>query len=170
MSAELSIYRKMFVGLIESNDTSVIENNSPAHAKVILQELVRHAQMSVRILCTHFSRGVYGDPLLQEVIKDAISRGVDVRIAIRDEFPQTLDFYNQLQQIEGGPSSFFTLKRDGEEAFANDFCVVDGKRFRLERDQQKGTAFVCANDAELSQRLEAWFDKLRPSKVIVSPS
>lgn len=150
----------MFIGMIGSDSPAIIENNSPAHAKVILQELMECAKETVHILCTHFSKEVYGDKALQTSIKDAIGRGVSVKIAVRDEKPQASDFYRELGDNFPNKCSLYAgiQATNGKTVFASDFCVVDSKRYRLERDQTKGTAFVCANAPDVAGRLVAWFD------------
>ncbi len=160
MDTSLSIYRSVFVRLIEADSESIIENNSPEHAKVILQELVRCAVKSVFILCTHFSKAVYGDADLQTAILDAIDRGVSVSIAVRDKNPQEAEFFRKLRKMESEKCRLFEglLENESHPVFPSDFCIVDGKRFRLERDQDKGTAFVCANNTEVVERLEVWFN------------
>lgn len=160
MNTDLSIYRSVFIGLIEADSSSIIENNSPAHAKIILQELVNHAEMSVYILCSHFCSIVYGDADLQAALVAAIDRGVSVNIAVRDKEPQEYAFFAELKEKAGKSGRFYTGVHQTEDnhVYANDFCVVDGKRFRLERDQEKGTAFVCANNEEIVGRLEKWFN------------
>lgn len=165
MNLDLSIYRDLFVNLIDTNDPTVIQNNSPAHARIIIQELVRHAQESVHILCTHFSRTVYDDPAIQNAITDAINRGVAVHIAVRDNFPQAAEFFVRLQACRPENCEYLAGIQANSNALGNDFCVVDSRRYRLERDQQKGTAFVCANDPTISDRLVRWFRVSTATKV-----
>lgn len=147
MNAELREYRKLFQQMIQDNDPGIINNSSRAHAKVILQELIRSAQKEILIQCSHLARDIYGDKTTQQLLSEAISRGVTVSIAIRDACPDAANFCADL--MRQFPASIHC----NTTVFPSDFCVVDTLRFRLETDQDNGKAYVCANNTEISTRL-----------------
>lgn len=153
MNAELREYRKLFQQMIQDDDTGIIDNNSRAHAKVILQELVRSAKTEILIQCSRLARDIYGDPETQSLLINALQNGIRVSIAIRDQIPDTEDFYATLENRFPGSVHRHT------SVLSLDFCVVDGKRFRLEKDKELGTAFVSANNTTISHKLQTIFNE-----------
>ena len=157
MNSELREYRKLFQQMIQDNDTGIINNSSRAHAKVILQELIRSAQTEILIQCSHLARDIYGDKETQELLKNAITRGLRVSIAIRDACPEADTFCNEMRQ------NFPDKIRCNTSVFSSDFCVVDSRRFRLETDQDNGKAYVSANNVVISERLKEIFNSAIPA-------
>lgn len=152
MNAELREYRKLFQQMIQENDSGIIDNSSRAHAKVILQELVRSAKHEILIQCSRLAKDIYGDLETQRLLMNALQNGIRVSIAIRDSIPETECFCTDLDTRFPG-----TVHRH-TSVLPLDFCVVDGKRFRLEKDKTLGTAFVCANNVNISSKLQAIYN------------
>lgn len=147
MNSTLSEYRKLFQQMIQDNDPGIIDNSSRAHAKVILQELIRSAREEILIQCSHLAQDIYGDKDTQRLLQEAIGRGVRVSIAIRDACPEAYAFCNEMRQV------FSNIIHCNTSVFSSDFCVVDSRRFRLETDQENGKAYVCAYNVTISERL-----------------
>lgn len=147
MNPELREYRKLFQQMIQDNDPGIIDNSSRAHAKVILQELIRSARKEILIQCSHLAQDIYGDENTQQLLKEATKRDVRVSIAIRDACPEADTFCNEMRQ------NFPGIIHCNTSVFNSDFCVVDARRFRLETDQENGKAYVCANNVTISERL-----------------
>lgn len=155
MNAKLREYRKLFQSMIQENDPGIIDNSSRAHAKVILQELIRSAKNEILIQCSHMACDIYGDSDTQRLLKEAIQKGVKLSIAVRDICPDTENFCEELEKQLPGTVHCHT------SVFPSDFCVVDHKRFRLETDQNNGKAYVSANNTIISERLcEIYFSSL----------
>lgn len=152
MDKILQVYRNTFVSLIKGNSPEIFDNSSRLHAKVIIQELIRHAERTVRIQCTNFATDIYGDSETQAIIKDAICRGVEVKIVVR-RLPQENLFADELNRLREG-----TVTKE-KDLWRTDFCVVDSMRYRLERDGVVGSAYVCAYDTEVSELLENIFSR-----------
>lgn len=151
MNAELREYRKLFQKMIDQDDPAIIGNNSRAHAKVILQELIRSACTEILIQCSHMAKDIYGDNETQKLIKAAIHRGINVTIAVRDACPESDSFCKELEK--NCPSAVHC----NTSVFPVDFCVVDGKRFRLEQDQEQGAAVASANSETIATQLREIF-------------
>ncbi len=157
MNAELREYRELFQQMIQDNDPGIIDNSSRAHAKVILQELIRSAQEEILIQCSHLAQDIYGDANTQQLLKAATQRGVLVSIAIRDACPEADTFCNEMRQ------TFPDIIHCNTSVFSSDFCVVDSRRFRLETDQDNGKAYVCANNVVISERLREIYNSKIPA-------
>ncbi len=143
----LEIYRKLFARHIEEDSPLYIENGSRAHASVVISELVKSAEKEILIQCTEFNSDVYDSDMIT-LLNDAADRVDVVKIAIRKKAADDA----LVKQLS---SSIEVL--EGADKLSVDFCVVDGKRFRLELDAKKREATACANDPDLGARLRARF-------------
>lgn len=147
MIDSLQTYREFFVRLLKEGSSDIIPNSSRLHAKVIIQELCRYAQERLLLLCSNLAEDVYGDTETQTVLKDAVKRVKDVRVYVKAETPECLQFAKELNSIRPG-TVFWGFQTSG----LHDFCVSDNA-FRLERDEISGTAYVCANDEDIAKDL-----------------
>ena len=138
--------------MIRENDTNIIDNISSDHAVVIIQELIRSAEERVSIICQKLSSYVYGNDETLRVIKDAIRRGVQFDVIIKDECPEA----GECARLIG---KFKTLDPRSKIDIP-DFCVVDSRRFRFETDSKKRTAKVCANNETLGRKMQKAFDSI----------
>lgn len=153
MQNALLQYRKLFRSMIEQDDPTPISNESRQHAAIIIQELIRSATKTVYIQCSRLAPDVYGNPDTLEAIKGALDRGVQFKVAVRSEFPETTGLY-ELLSTKGNCD--IQLER---EVYGKDFCVVDGKRARIETDAVLGKAVACACDEELGSLLVSTFEE-----------
>lgn len=160
MDPLLVIYREMFVKMINSDSTEIIDNSSRDHAKIIIQELVKHASCSIYMQCSNLAACVYEDKETIEIFKDAIDRGVKVTIAVResDNKIDARDFYEFIEQKQKSNNNVTIMKQ--KSVYKSDFCVTDSKRFRLEKDNEQATAYVCANCKEIASLLESVFQNV----------
>ncbi len=102
---------------------------------MVLQEFIRSATKSVHIYCGQLNAEVYGK--LQDDFADAIRQGLDVRVVCASEPLQSEELAGILRKEDH-------LRVLGENIDVPHFAVIDRKRYRLEIDQQKKEAFVCA--------------------------
>lgn len=153
MKNTLARYRDLFRSMIEQNSPTPISNESRLHAAIIIQELVRSAKETVFIQCSNLAPDVYGNSETIREIREAISRGVKFKVAVRGKSPQAKALYEILADSS---SSCIQL---GTQVFTKDFCVVDGKRARVETDAVIGKAVASAYDEELGSLLNAIFNK-----------
>lgn len=143
--------------MIEQNDPTPISNESRLHAAIIIQELVRSAKERVCIQCSRLAPDVYGNPDTLKEIKEALNRGVEFKVAVRSKFPLTKELYEVLALA---PNADIQL---GREVYGKDYCVVDGKRVRFEKDAVLGKAVAIACDAELGSLLTKAFNRGYPA-------
>lgn len=147
MIDSLQTYREVFVRLLREGSGDIVPNCSRLHAKVIIQELCRHAQDRFLLLCSNFAEDVYGDTETKNVLKEAVKRVKNARVYVKSENPECLLFAKELNSIRPG-----TVAWGYKTSGLNDFCVSDNA-FRLERDEISGTAYVCANDKDIADGL-----------------
>lgn len=150
MDKSLENYRELLCKMINEDNPGIIDNKSRQHAIIVIQEFIRSANEKIFIQCTHLSEDIYGNQTTQNLIRDAINRGVNVRILVRDKSPVCASFANEINAASRDTIIY------PKACHQLDFCVIDGKRFRLEKDTNKGTAFVGTNNTEIAQSLESY--------------
>lgn len=127
---DLEKYRKAVKLLFEVGSKEPISNSQPDHASILIEEFFRHATQSMRILCRRLSESVYARPELIDAACDAIKRGVDVKIIIQEDKPQSTNFAKMI--IENGGLLFSSTSEAVKNAQVN-FAVMDQRAFRYER-------------------------------------
>lgn len=136
--------------MLHEDNPAIINNSDREHAIIVLQEFFKAAKRSIHVQCSHFSKDIYETAETQEYLRKAVRENhIDVKIFVRDNTPQSRDFANELNSIKAGTVQY------NKSCHKLDFCVVDGKRFRLEKDTSKRMAFVCTYNEELSSLLES---------------
>lgn len=146
----LDLYREKFREMIEKNSPVIIGNQSKDHALIILQELISSAKSVVHISCTRLSSAIYGNSQLLNMIKGALQRNVEFYVSVKDENIESGECLNILRD-----NNISIMKCEYPEM--RDFCVVDGKRFRLEMNQSTKEARVCACCPELASLMVQQF-------------
>lgn len=149
--SQLLAYRNSFRKMIENDAPEIIGNISSEHAVIIIQELIRSAKRDVRIICHKLSSDIYGNEETQNAINEALGRGVEFHVAIKNAVPEACERILKASNHE---------IRRVHPNFMNvpDFCVVDGKRWRIETNPEKREAKVCANDPVLGKKMAQVFD------------
>jgi len=146
-TSALRLYRELFAKQIQENNPIFINNGSRAHASIIISELVKSADKKVFIQCSHFNDDVYDADMIV-TLNDAVARGCEVKIAIRESSSNKI-------LISNLDSKVAVLKTT--DTFPQDFCVVDAKRFRLEIDAEAREAVACAFDENFGGKLDEIF-------------
>lgn len=137
--------------MINEDNPGVLDNYNRKHAIIVLQELFRAAKESIYIQCSHFSKDIYENSTTQDLLREAINNdAIKVKILVRDKLAACADFAKEIN--EKRPETIIFNK----SCHTLDFCVVDKKRFRLEKDTDKGSAYVCTFNEKLSSLLESY--------------
>ncbi len=151
--AMLREYRATVHNLLLTGDSGIVANSSSSHATIILEEMIKSAQMSFVASAEGMSATVWTDSVLR-LLSEAKMRGVSVRLLVKDEciplvagrLPENLRECVRKANNE---------QREGE--FLN-LAVVDNKAFRLEMDELEKRAAFCANMPEQAGKMVRWFD------------
>ena len=153
----LELYRKKVRLMIENNSPDIIGNQSKEHAIIILQEFISHAKENVYIACTRLSKSIYGNPTLFGIIEDAIHRGVVFNVSIKGDVAECQHCVNLFSD------NGIKIKKSNPSML--DFCVIDGKRFRMEKDQSTKEARVCAYNPSLARQMVALFNEFCEDRI-----
>lgn len=132
---ELDAYAEVVRRRISEEDDELFRNKSVWHAAIILREFVLSAKKSVRIFCGHLNNAAYGK--LLSVFKAAVGNGVDVKVL-------TASCDISAKAVANGLMEMDAFRVMNEETDFPHFAVVDGKRYRIETDEEDKSAIVCA--------------------------
>lgn len=135
---EMKPYAATIQASIDSESVDLFRNESAEHAAVILRLFLQNAKYSLLVFCQKMSRCVYGE--LSYFIKQAIERGVDVRVITESSEVEAMEAVEVLKQHKLWR---FNEKTDDLPHFA----LADGMMFRLETDREKKKAVVCTHVA-----------------------
>lgn len=141
------IVRKYF----EDDSTEVFPNGCEEHAKVIIEQIFRHAQDYVYVLSTNLAKSTWNDSVICEAVRGALERGVSVRISIQEN---TIDA-NSLQELLSEFNIEINLNRD--ITLGSNFIVSDDKMFRYEENRDRVEAIASANYPELAIILRDYY-------------
>lgn len=135
--------------MLQEDNPGIIDNCDRKHTIIVLQEFFNAARHSIHVQCSHFSKDIYENKETQTYLRNALKdENIDVKIFVRDTTPQSKVFADELNSIKAGTVQV------NKYCHKLDFCVIDGKRFRLEKDTEKSEAYVCTYNVELSSMLE----------------
>ena len=148
---EMDPFRYMVRRLIAINSTSLIKNGSPAHARILLEEMFDSARESAYVYCGRISDKVWGGERLARAVRAAIARKVDVRFIVQhpDEIPADSAVAAALRESGAG-----AIRSGGRFlGITSHFAVFDGKMFRFEKNDEEKTAIACVNGPETARKL-----------------
>lgn len=139
-SDEIAAFRRTVERYIENNVSLEIGNSSPAHARVLIDCMFRHAQKTAYVFCGCLSNEVWGDERIAASVEDAIGRGVEVVFLVqrRDDIPGDSPVKRVLE-ASGNRILSSPLFAEVEHHFA----VFDGQRYRFEYDDGRKMATAC---------------------------
>ena len=149
---DMEAFRLMVRRLIVTGSPIRIDNGSSEHARVILEEMFRHAQRTAFVFCGCISMSVWGSETMAACIEDAIcNRGVDVHFIVQnpDKIPAASPTVAMLRRH---PGTIVTspLFKD----FESHFAVFDQKMYRIEKNDAEKTANAYANNRENGAELD----------------
>lgn len=155
--AMLLEYRKTVRNLFDTGASDVIDNSSPRHAAILIEEMVRHAQVSFRAFAGGMNPAVWNISVMN-ALKEAIERGVNVQLLVEHDcepivngsMPDIVRCAVRRCKASGGfnPQDF-------------SHCATgDRQSFRMEMDQDAKTAAFSANNEGFASRVADIFDYL----------
>ncbi|MBO7685243.1 MAG: hypothetical protein J6V72_02595 [Kiritimatiellae bacterium] len=144
-------FRYMVRRFIAIDSPNLIENSSPAHAKILLEEMFANAQKSAYVYCGRISDTVWGGENLANAVRAAIARGVEVRFIVQhpEDIPQNSVVAEVLR--EHGENTIHTSREFAQ--LGSHFAVFDDKMYRFEKDDGDKKAIACVNAPDTARSL-----------------
>lgn len=148
---DLDPFRYMVRRFIAIDSPNLIENSSPAHARILLEEMFANAKTSAYVYCGCISNKVWGEKALADAVRAAIARGVNVRFIV--QHPEDIPSDSAVAAVlrEHGEDMIHSSQRFA--SLDSHFAVFDDKMYRFETSAAEKTAKACVNDPGTSRLL-----------------
>ena len=142
-------YRNTVRRLLETGSSAIIDNSSPRHASIIIEEMIRHAKVSFSAFAGRMNQEVWNMNVMA-ALESAVRRGVLVQLLVEKNC-EPVDSSAVPQLV--GP----TVRKCDENVLASigkvSHCAIgDGQSLRIEMDAEKKTAAFTANNPSLAGR------------------
>ncbi len=142
---DLQVYREAVQLLLSSENPGVVANARKEHARVIIEELLDHSKRTFYAIASHLSGDVWSASVLEK-LRNAIKRGVTVRLVVEDDIQQDDNLCDIKDHIH-------KINKDKKKPPFN-VAVMDGIAFRFETDKENRKAVLCANNRVLAEKLD----------------
>ena len=149
----MHVYRLMIRAVFATKGEQRIANDSVEHARVLIEELLAHAEHSVDVFCHSLSEDIWGTSSVKEMLAKVVGeRPVRLRIVTQlDPAPAIGEFYRSLG------ASLKTLRNQNIRA---NFIIVDDRYFRVEPDFAVRKGFAYINKQDWADELVADFSHI----------
>lgn len=150
--------------LFDLNSDVIFSNGMQDHARVILVEFFKRAEESVVIFCKDLLADVYNHKHITAALRDALRRGVEVKIAVQED-PQADIFINAARQYNENPAlagrvEVKKVTGDKLKQVEQNFAVMDSKAYRFESNKNEHKAEASANRPKIAKVLLTNFEKI----------
>ncbi len=147
---DMEAFRFMVHLLVEMKSPSLIENGSPAHARVILEEMAAAAKKSIYVFCGCIDKNTWGSPEMAASIERAFADKADIKFLVQrpSDIPADSPTVMALRRHEGS-----ILDASPFASLGKHFAVFDRRMFRFEKDDAAKTAIASANRPEMAEPL-----------------
>lgn len=154
---QLRAYRFMVQQLIDMGSPTIIQNSSPSHARIILEQMFATAKKSALVFCGCLSSDVWGSKTMLTNVQKAIDDNVEVRFVIQRSDPdkRAAELFQKLEEKQVVYTDASLANLD-----ALHFAVFDGKMYRIEKNDAEKSATACAYDVETSRILEDYVRRM----------
>ncbi len=150
----------------------VIQNEGDEHAKVIFTNMFRTAEHHIRLAANTLRNPVVDSREYQDALDIFLGKGDTQLDIIINHIPESIsqqssdNIYQRLRHNPAYGQGRIRIKTaNGNHFYLGDnqdkpinFCVADGRMYRIENDIEKRTAFVNFNDPDKSDELGNVFD------------
>lgn len=160
--AMLIEYRKTVRNLFDTGASDVIDNSSPRHAAILIEEMVRHAQVSFRAFAGGMNPAVWNISVMN-ALKEAIERGVNVQLLVEHDCEPIVN--GSMPDIVRRAVRRCKASEDFNPASFSHCATGDRQSFRMEMDQDAKTAAFSANNEGFASRIADIFDYLQTKSV-----
>lgn len=144
----ISLYEKEVSKALKSGITSHLPNKDRELAKIVVSRIIGEACSEITILCHKLALDVYGSLPVVSALRKAYSRNPRLKctVYLKDDKPEQSGFLTLLMlhhaKIIGNCGNKFATP----SGLLNDFCVVDNKHIRFEKDENTREAEVAFYD------------------------
>jgi hypothetical protein len=161
--AEIVAYRN-FVRTVaaERGPSRVIANRSAEHAAVVLEQLFRMGQRSVRIITHQLLGEAFQQPALIDAAVRFLIFNPDATLDILVETPvdPRHQFLQAVREAGGQRVTLREIPPGAQTGYNFNFAVVDGAHYRFEEDRRTHAAIIRFRDPEFGESLRGAFNRI----------
>ena len=149
----LDDYRRAVCEMLAAEEFRRIENSSPKHAAIIIEEMIGHAQHSFCAVAQTLNPVVWS-PRVIAALSSAMAKGVTVSLLVVAA--------GDLAHLNTLPAEVRSHVRRAErpDVIGINFAVMDDKAVRIEHDVANDRASFCVNEDELAHLAQNKFNSL----------
>lgn len=163
MSDLIKVYQQQVDDLAGERKSFRVSNRNVAHAAVLLDAILKHAEQEVRIFCGSFSESFYGQESLKLALINYLHKpGSRLLILVQNPVPKTHSVLQALQPYLG--SKVEVRQAVGVENLSH-FAVMDriGYRYEFSHDPNDPAiveAVANFNEPKVAANLADRFDRI----------
>lgn len=150
----MATYRSLVRRVIQENASICINNSSPEHATILIDELIRAACKTVDVYCKSMSADVWGTA----AVADAVRHAMDAKVSFRIVTKQRVEEHETIALLRGYPKAEF--KMYAQDDLTLNLLLVDGRMFRVEPDDGKREGFAYARCESMAATAKSLFEKV----------
>ena len=139
--------------LFDNDSTELFPNNNEEHTTAIIEEILLHAQKSVKILCTCLNHDVWDNQKVMDAFVNAFCRGVKIEIVTQQKMDKDSKLSKLIRSLR------VSIKEETASYLTCNFIVADKKMFRFEEDASKRHALASANCPQVAIVLDEVFER-----------
>jgi hypothetical protein len=159
-------YRIAIENLAKNNDPSVFNNSEPAHAAIVLGNIFKNSNNSVKIFAKDFNGKVSDNDYYTTYLKSYLDKNKPITVVF-EEVPKptskALALLQKYKCIKDSNISIKVLTENSPLKSSPNFTVGDNKMFRVETSKEDYTAVCSFNNIEFCSELESLYKKLEES-------
>lgn len=167
-------YRQFVVSLSQGNNGEGVNrtflNSDKEKALIVLVELFKSAQNSVRIFAANLCTYVGTEPEYIEALSDFIEKGGEVKILLNnysEDSVRNSGLFKRLAYYKSEGSNIVVKRTNVKPYYAGDdnkaevhFTIADNKSYRIETDVEKRTARCNFNNPDEAVAATKFFDEV----------
>lgn len=154
LNDQMAVYRSLVRRVIRERAPMCINNSSPEHATVLIDELIRSAVSTVDIYCKRMSADVWGAPSVVDAVRHAIDARVTFRIVAKEQVER---HETSVLLSKYSNAAFRIYAQDG---LPLNVLIVDKEMFRVEPNDGVREGFAYAKCEEMAATANALFEKV----------
>lgn len=169
MLSDLEIYEIAIQNLAENGDCEVFENSSAAHGEIVLANIFKFANKSIRMFSGEFGGEICDQPKYQSALKEFLDKKDSTFEIIFEKDPnKSSKAFNILLNYKKSKKnvSIWRLNSSSENKPKHHFAIGDSNMFRIETDVTNYSALCSFNQPKIVNNLQNKFETYLKDSIV----
>lgn len=153
-------YRIAIENLAKNSSSSLFENSGPSHAAIVMGNIFKNSNKSVKIFAGDFNGAVSDNPYYLEGLKSYLAKGKPIQIIFENNPNPESKALELIKLSTNGNISVKKLRSDATISQKKHFVIGDDKMFRLETSKKDYEALCSFNQPDFVKKLESVYSEL----------